>query len=197
MKEILLVTKNRGKLKEILEIYKDMPFNFKTLNDFPSIEIIEDGQSFFENAYLKAKRASEEFGVIALGEDSGLCVDALKGEPGIYSRRYAGEKATDEENNRLLLEKLKDIPFEKRKAYFVSTVVLMKPDGSYIGAEGKIEGYIAFEPKGNNGFGYDPIFYLPAYNKTFAELTDGEKNSISHRKKALENLKKEMMLFLI
>lgn len=197
MKEILVVTKNKGKLKEILEIYKDLPFVFKTLNDYPEIEISEDGNSFLENAYLKAKTAMKAFNVIALGEDSGLCVSALNNMPGIYSRRFAGENGSDEENNKLLLDKLKDVPFEERKAFFISTVVVIKPNGEFISAEGKINGYISFEPKGSNGFGYDPVFYLPEYKATFAELPEDIKNRISHRKKALEKLKEELYGFFL
>lgn len=196
MREILVVTQNKGKLREILEIYKDLPVTLKTLNDFPQINIKEDGNSFLENAYIKAKTASKAFNITTMGEDSGLCVPVLGNIPGIYSRRFAGEEATDEENNKLLLEKLKSVPFEERKAYFVSTVVVLKPSGEFISAEGRVSGYIAFEPKGDNGFGYDPIFYLPEYKATFAELPLDFKNRISHRKKALEKLKEEIYGFL-
>ncbi len=196
MTDILVVTKNEGKLKEIVNIYKDTNIRFKTLKELPEINIEETGKSFFENAFIKAKIAAKKFNMVSLGEDSGLCVDALNGAPGIYSRRFAGEDATDDDNNRLLLERLKGVPFEKRAAYFISTVVLMNPDSEYIWAEGRIEGYITQEPRGNNGFGYDPLFYLPQYNKTFAELSDNEKNQISHRKKALENLKAQLKDFL-
>lgn len=197
MREILVVTKNNSKLREILNIYRGLPFIFKTLNDYPPIEIKEDGNSFLENAYKKAKTAMKAFNVVALGEDSGLCVDALDGMPGIYSKRFSGSNATDEENNKLLLEKMKNIPFEKRTAFFISTVVVIKPNGEFISSEGKINGYISFEPKGDNGFGYDPIFYLPEYKATLAELSEDIKNNISHRKRALEKLKDELYGFLM
>ncbi len=196
MNKILVVTKNKGKLKEILEIYKDLGLELKTLEDYPEVTIEETGKTFFENAFIKADATANRFNVISLGEDSGLCVDYLDGAPGVYSKRFAGDRACDDTNNRLLLEKLKGLPFEKRKAHFISTIVLMKPGGEYIWAEGRVDGYIAMEPKGNRGFGYDPIFYLPELHKTFAELTDEEKNRISHRRRALENLKFRLKDFL-
>ncbi len=122
--------------------------------------------------------------------------DVLNGKPGVFSRRFAGENVTDGENNNLLLELLKDVPYEKRTAHFVSAVVICKPDGSYISAEGRVDGYIFSEPKGNKGFGYDPLFYYPPFGKTFAELREEEKNNISHRKMALEDIKNKLCDFL-
>lgn len=189
MIELLVVTKNLEKFKEILAILKINQIELKTLKDFPEIEIIESGNTFFENAYIKAEKAAKTFKIMALGEDSGLTVDALSGMPGIYSRRFAGENATDEMNNYLLLEKIKNVPFSKRTAHFISSVVIMDPKGRFISAEGRLDGYIIERPRGDNGFGYDPVFYVPEKNKTLAEMSDHEKNAISHRRMALEKIK--------
>jgi len=194
--QILIVTSNRKKLKEMLDVFNLDYCKFLTLNDFPSINIVENGETFFDNALIKAKTAATKFNVISLGEDSGLVVDALNGKPGVYSHRFAGETATDKQNNELILSLLKDVPLEKRTAHFVSSVVLCSPDGRFITAEGRIDGIIIDEPKGENGFGYDPIFYYPPLKKTFAELTDEEKNRISHRKIAIEKIKPKLLDFL-
>jgi len=194
--QILIVTSNRKKLKEMLDVFNLDYCKFLTLNDFPSINIVENGETFFDNALIKAKTAATKFNVISLGEDSGLVVDALNGKPGVYSHRFAGETATDKQNNELILSLLKDVPLEKRTAHFVSCVVLCSPDGRFITAEGRIDGIIIDEPKGENGFGYDPIFYYPPLKKTFAELTDEEKNRISHRKIAIEKIKPKLLDFL-
>ncbi|MCX7770619.1 MAG: RdgB/HAM1 family non-canonical purine NTP pyrophosphatase [Proteobacteria bacterium] len=196
MIDILVVTKNKGKLREILDIFGFKNINLKTLKDFPPIEIEESGNSFFENAYIKAKKAVEAFNVISMGEDSGLVVKVLDGKPGIFSRRFAGLNATDLENNVKLLELLKGVPLEQREAYFISSVVVMKPDGSYIKGEGKLEGYIIDEMRGTGGFGYDPIFFIPQYKKTLAELGDEVKNKISHRYRALMEIKRQIKDFL-
>lgn len=191
-----MVSGNRHKCEEIKKIFSSLNVEFVSLKDYPPIDIVEDGKTFLENALIKAMTAAKRFNVVALGEDSGLIVDILGGKPGVYSRRFAGENATDEDNNKLLLSLLREIPFEERRARFVSTAVVSKPDGSYIYAEGNVEGLICDEPRGKNGFGYDPIFYYLPLKKTFAELSDDEKNSISHRKNALENLRPELIRFL-
>ncbi len=196
MKEILVVTKNPGKLKEIIDIFDDKRFLLKTLLDYPSIEIVESGSSFFENAYIKAKEASKKFNIIAIGEDSGLVVPALNGQPGIYSKRFAGEHATDLENNLKLMSMIKNVPENNRDAKFVSCVVLMKPNGKYIYAEGYLYGIIIDEMRGQGGFGYDPLFYIPEYGKTLAELGDEIKNKISHRYRALQAIKEQLNRFL-
>lgn len=196
MIDILVVTKNSGKLKEILDIFDCKDIRLKTLNEFPSLTIEETGNSFFENAYLKAKKAVDTFSIISMGEDSGLVVNALDDKPGIYSKRFAGPNATDLENNLKLLELIKNIPFNQREAYFISSVVIMKPDGVYIKGEGMLQGYIIDEMKGTGGFGYDPIFYVPEYGKTLAELGDEIKNKISHRYKALMEIKRQLKSFL-
>ncbi len=196
---LLIATSNLGKTKEITEALKDLPLKIKNLRDFPNIDPpVETGKTFFENAFLKAKYYAEKTGIICLADDSGLEVDVLDRAPGIYSSRFAGEKATDEENNKKLLQLLKGVPLEKRKARFVCVMVVYHPNGKYIKTEGIWEGLIGFEPKGNYGFGYDPLFLVPEYNyqKTAAELPIEEKNKISHRGKALSLLKKILPQFL-
>jgi XTP/dITP diphosphohydrolase len=199
-KQILLIaTSNMGKAKEISEALKDFDFEIKTLKDFPNIiPPQETGNTFFENAYLKAKYYAEKTGLLSLADDSGLEVDILNGAPGIYSSRFAGENASDEENNKKLLELLKNVPLEKRKARFVCVIVVYHPSGKYIKSEGIWEGLIGFEPRGSYGFGYDPIFLVPEYNykKTAAELPIEEKNKLSHRGKALAKLKDILTEFL-
>jgi XTP/dITP diphosphohydrolase len=199
-KQILLIaTSNMGKAKEISEALKDFDFEIKTLKDFLNITPPQEtGNTFFENAYLKAKYYAEKTGLLSLADDSGLEVDILNGAPGIYSSRFAGENASDEENNKKLLELLKNVPLEKRKARFVCVIVVYHPSGKYIKSEGIWEGLIGFEPRGSYGFGYDPIFLVPEYNykKTAAELPIEEKNKLSHRGKALAKLKDILTEFL-
>lgn len=195
-KQILIVSNNKNKAKEICQIFADIDLEVLTLNDFAPLEIEETGRTFFENALLKATVAANKFSVIALGEDSGLIVDWLNGKPGVFSRRFAGENASDQQNNQLLLKMLEGVPFEKRTAHFVSNVVIAKPYSDYISAEGVVDGYISESPSGINGFGYDPIFFYPPLKRTFAELMDYEKNEISHRKKALEKIKLKLYRFL-
>ncbi|MFN3567414.1 MAG: XTP/dITP diphosphatase [Caldimicrobium sp.] len=196
---LLLATTNQGKIREISEVLSDLNFAIKSLHDFPNlIPPVEAGSTFFQNALLKAKYYAEKTGLISLADDSGLVVDALGGQPGIYSSRFAGEKATDEENIKKLLELMKDIPDEKRTARFVCVIVCYHPSGKYIYTEGIWEGKIAFSPKGNLGFGYDPIFLVKEFNfeKTAAELPLEEKNKLSHRGKALKDLKNKLLEFL-
>ncbi|MDF2953231.1 MAG: Inosine/xanthosine triphosphate pyrophosphatase [Thermodesulfobacterium sp.] len=198
-KILLIATSNMGKVREISEILRDFDLEIKTLKDYCEINPPEEtGKTFFENAYLKAKYYTEKTGLMCLADDSGLEVDILNGAPGIYSSRFAGENATDEENNKKLLALLQGIPLEKRKARFVCVIVVYHPSGKYIKTEGTWEGLIGFEPKGSHGFGYDPIFLVPEYNyeKTAAELPIEEKNKLSHRGKALEALKKTFSDFL-
>lgn len=164
-----------------------------SFNDYPDIpEIIEDGETFFENALKKAQSVSKYTGQTVIADDSGLEVRSLGGKPGVHSARYSGNNATDKENNRKLLTELKDIPMEKRDAAFRCVLVLYRPDGSYDYFEGKLEGMIAFEPEGEEGFGYDPVFIVPRYGCTVAQLSLEVKNSISHRARALKKLKKSL-----
>ena len=198
-KTLVIATFNQGKVKEIKEMLKDLDLEIKTLKDFPEIEPCEEtGSTFFENALQKARYYAEKTGFMCLADDSGLEVEALGGAPGVHSARFAGENATDEENNQKLLKLLEGVPPEKRKARFVCVMVVYHPEGKYIKAEGVWEGRIATEPRGNYGFGYDPLFLMPEYNfeKTSAEIPLEEKNKLSHRAKALKNLKKIFPEFL-
>jgi XTP/dITP diphosphohydrolase len=189
MKKLVIATKNKGKLTEFKRMLGEWPVEILSLLDFPKINIIENGSSFEENAIIKAKTVCEATGHAALADDSGLEVDALGGRPGIYTARYAGPNATDEENIKKLLSEMKDIPWEKRQARFVCSLALYFPDGKVHVANGYLEGIIDLEPKGDGGFGYDPVFYLPTYGKTIAQIPKDEKNKISHRAKALQKLK--------
>jgi XTP/dITP diphosphohydrolase len=189
--KIVFATKNEGKVKEIKEMFEGMNIELISLNHYNHLpEISEDGKSFLENALKKAKIVSEFTGETVLADDSGLKVDILDGEPGIYSARYAGDSATDEGNNNKLLAKLKDVPPQKRSASFFCSLVLYKKDGSYACFEGKWDGQIIDERRGENGFGYDPIFFVPELKLTAAELPPAIKNKISHRGQAFAKLKK-------
>ena len=189
MKEIIFATKNKGKIKEFKELTDKYKLKLKilSLNDLKNVpEIIENGKTFKENAYLKAKIIFDAFKLPVIADDSGLIVEALGNEPGVFSARYAGEFATDEENNRKLIEKIKNI--KDRKAYFQCVLCFIDENGEVYFTDGKCYGEIIDTPKGDNGFGYDPIFYIPELNKTMAELDISTKNKISHRAKAFENL---------
>jgi len=166
-----------------------------SLNDYSNVpEIIEDGMSFRENALKKARIISEFTGETVLADDSGLIVDALNGEPGIYSSRYAGPTATDVENNAKLLAELKNVPAEKRTASFHCALVLYRKDGTFDSFEGKWQGQIIDERRGSNGFGYDPIFWVPELKMTAAELPADVKNKVSHRGQAFAKLKSSLLL---
>jgi XTP/dITP diphosphohydrolase len=169
---------------------KDLPYNVISLIGFPEIRIKENGLSFVQNSVIKAKTTALGTGFLALGDDSGLEVAALDGEPGIYTARYAGSGATDEQNIKKLLYRLRDVPAGFRQARFVCSLCLAFPDGSVVVEQGYLEGEIAFELRGAHGFGYDPIFYLPSYGKTLAEISEEQKNRISHRAAAFEKIKK-------
>ena len=191
--KIVFASSNEGKVKEIKEMLEGLGIELVSLKDYTGVpEIVEDGKSFLENALKKAKIISEFTGETVLADDSGLQVEVLVGEPGIYSSRYAGEKATDDENNNKLLAKLKNIPQEKRTAFFRCVLVLYRRDGSYDYFEGKWNGQIIDERRGNNGFGYDPIFFVPELKKTAAELPAEIKNKVSHRGQAFAQFKKKL-----
>jgi XTP/dITP diphosphohydrolase len=189
--ELVLATRNKGKIAEIKELLFDIPsLEILSLYDFERLpEIPETEETFMENAILKAKIMSVLTGHWALADDSGLVVDYLEGAPGVYSARFAGEDATDVDNNTKLLSLLDDIAWEQRQARFVCAIALSYPHGRFYTCEGQCEGYIATELKGENGFGYDPLFFVPAYGKTMAELGLEIKNQISHRGKALRQLR--------
>ena len=192
--KIILATKNKGKIKEFEKLTEGM--NIEVLSilddiDFPDVE--EDGKTFEENSAKKAKEIAEYTGITTVSDDSGLCVDTLNGEPGIYSARYSGENATDESNMEKLLKNLSNTEKKKRKAYFVSVVSIAFPDGSVKSFRGETEGEILFQKEGNNGFGYDPIFYSYDLKKSFGNATPEEKKSVSHRGRAFQKLKKEIL----
>ncbi len=190
---LLLGTKNRGKIREILSILGDLPnLELLTFEDQPFSDVPETGSSFLENARLKARKISAETGLPVLAEDSGLEVEALGGAPGVRSARFAGEDATDEQNIRKLLELLRDVPDEKRGARFVCVAVVHFPDGRELTAQGELRGRIAREPQGTHGFGYDPVFIPEGFGQTLAELGPDIKNRISHRRKALEGIKEAL-----
>lgn len=191
MIEIVLATRNKDKVKEIKEVLKGLKIHFLSLDDFPSApHVQEDGKSLEENAIKKASKIAKFTDKIALADDSGLEVEALSGKPGVYSSRFAGEKASYEDNNKKLLKLLKDTPPEKRKAQFKCIIAIAKPIGEIKLTQGIRQGFITKECRGKNGFGYDPVFFIPQYRKTFAEMSIEEKNKISHRAKALQKAKK-------
>lgn len=184
-------------MREIRGILRGLGFRILSLNDFLDIpEIIEDGKSFTENALKKARFYSKYFGKLTLADDSGLEVDVLNGMPGIYSARYSGERASHRENNLKLLREMAGIPVSKRGARFKCAIALVSPDGKEGITEGSCKGRIGFRQVGKRGFGYDPLFELPQYGKTMAQLSVEEKNRISHRGKALRRLRKIVGRFL-
>lgn len=192
MRNLIVATKNKGKYQEMKEILSGMPFNVISMEDASlDIEIEETGQTFEENALIKAREVSRLTNEIVIADDSGLEIEYLDGAPGIYSSRFAGKGASDEDRNRKLLKLLEEVPFEKRKARFVCVIAVVYPEGDYFTVKGICEGYIGFEPKGNNGFGYDPLFYIPEYGKTMAEMDPEDKHKISHRGKALRLMLEE------
>lgn len=188
---IVIATRNRNKTLEIRDLLKDFPIAVKNLDDFgPIPEVEEDGETFDDNAYKKSSFTARVLGMPALADDSGLCVEALNGAPGVHSARYAGDAATDPENCALLLKNLKGE--KNRKASFKCVISLAVPTGAALTYEGSCDGVIIDEPRGSNGFGYDPLFYFPEFGKTFAELSREEKSRVSHRGKALHEFREEL-----
>ncbi len=197
--KLIIASGNAGKLREIRAILGEKFDEIVSMKEAGiDHETVEDGNTFMENAYKKAYEIAQISGCAALADDSGICVEALGGEPGIYSARYCGRHGDDEANNRLLIKNLQGV--ENRRAYYACAVALVYPDtvkngkreGNALFAEGYLEGKIIDEPRGNGGFGYDPYFFLEEYGKTAAEITAEEKNKISHRAKALEALLKKL-----
>ena len=189
MKKILVATNNPGKIKEIQEILKG--YQLVTLKDINcKIEVEEDQETFEGNAKKKAKEIAELTNMPCIADDSGLCIEAFDGWPGVYTARFLGEEATPTERNEAILEKMKNLKQEQRKAKVVCVVVYYE-DGKFVVARGEVSGKIAEQPKGKNGFGFDPIFELEN-GRTYAELSQKEKNEMSHRKRALENLEKQL-----
>jgi len=187
--KIILATHNKDKRKEMMAALIDLNVKILSLEDFPHVgEIIEDGQSLVENAKIKAQAVFDITGIPVISDDTGLSVNALNGAPGVYSARYAGENATYTDNVEKLVDEMKNIPSENRGAQFQTVMVYIDKDTELI-ADGVVKGQITDTSKGVGGFGYDPVFYIPGKEKTFAEMTIQEKNQISHRGIALRNLK--------
>jgi len=195
--EVVIATRNPGKFREIKAILSSLPLKFLSLEDFPDIpEVVEDGATFAENAGKKARMIADFTGRLAIADDSGLAVDALQGRPGVFSSRYAGEKATDRERCQKLLDEMASIPKGKRQARFVCAMAVALPRGRMEVVEGECRGRVTSAPRGKRGFGYDPIFFVPQFGKTMGELEPEEKNRISHRGRALEKLKALLPEFL-
>lgn len=194
MRKVILSSGNKHKITEIKDILKNMPFEVVSKNDlgYEDFDVEEDGSTLEENAFKKAEALHGIVKGIVIADDTGLFVDALNGDPGVYSARYAGEPVSYKDNNKLLLKNLQDVPEEKRTAHFKTVIAVVFEDGSRMTAEGTASGKIAFEERGENGFGYDPLFIVEDTGRTFAEMTEEEKNKISHRARALMNLRKKL-----
>ncbi len=185
--KVILASKNQHKLVELSAILSQLGFEIALESEYGlDIDVEETGTTFEENSFLKAQAVMKASGLPVLADDSGLMVDALGGAPGVYSARY-GSKGSDKERTAFLLENMKTVPEEKRTAKFVCVITCLWPDGRKIVARGECPGTIAFQPHGENGFGYDPVFYLPEKDKTYAQLSSDEKNAISHRARALQD----------
>ena len=190
MDKIVFATTNDGKIKEIKEILADFDVEIVSMKEMNiDVDVEENGTTFEENSLIKARAISKLTGLPALADDSGLEVDYLNGEPGVYSARYLGRDTDYDYKNNYIIDKLKEAKDEERSARFVCVISLVLPDGREFVKKGVMEGRIGYEIKGENGFGYDPIFYLPQYGKTSAEISAEEKNKISHRGKALMEMK--------
>lgn len=195
--ELLVASKNKKKFAEIKEILKRLPFKITPLEDYPRLpRVIENGKTFRENALKKAVKIARFTGKLTLGEDSGLCVDALGGKPGVYSSRFAGKNKSDPQNNRKVLALLEGVPLEQRRARYCCAVALADQNGLVAVAEGECAGLIGFKEKGAFGFGYDPLFIIPRYGKTFAQLGPRIKHRLSHRYRALAKVKKILLTYL-
>lgn len=192
---IIFATGNAGKIREIKEIMADLEIEVLSMKDAAiAVDIAEDGSTYEENALIKAKAVAAAAGAedIVMADDSGLEIDYLNKEPGVYSARYLGEDTSYRIKNQNLIDRLDGVPDEKRTARFVCAIAAVLPEGKELLTRGVIEGRIGYEEKGNGGFGYDPIFYVPEFDKTTAELTKEEKNAVSHRGRALRAMKEEL-----
>lgn len=196
---IVLGTRNAKKCQEILEILGDLPIEFRDLTHWPNApEVVEDGDTFEANARKKASELAKALGHWVLGEDSGLVVPALKGRPGIYSARYAGKQGDDAANNTRLLAELAPLPDDRRAAHYVCTAALADPQGEVKAVvEGRCLGTITRDYRGTGGFGYDPLFLIPEYHRTFGELSPRVKHALSHRARALAKLRGEMQRWIL
>jgi len=198
MTKLLIGSKNPNKIAEISAILSDFELEIRSLADFPDIPDVKETASTFEgNATLKATAWAKYTGLLTIADDSGLCVDALDGAPGVYSARFAGAEKNYAANNAKLLEELKNIPFEKRAATFCTVIALADAEkGLLFTAKGSVKGFILEAPRGTNGFGYDPLFFYPPLQATFAELAPEVKNKVSHRFHALKNFKEKFARFM-
>ena len=195
--KLLLATTNAKKLKELQEILTDLPVECLSLRDFPAVQSVEEtGRTFEENAKIKALSYAEQTGVLTLGEDSGICCDALEGAPGVFSARFCGEFHSDEANNTKLLEVMHDVPDDQRTAYYESAIALAEPTKLIGVVKGQVHGLITRELLGAGGFGYDPLFFYPPYQKTFGEVPSALKHRVSHRGQALAKLRKLLGTYL-
>jgi len=198
MKQLVVATKNKKKLSEIKDILKGMNLKLLSLDAYKDVpQVTENGKTFQGNAIKKAVKLARFTGQLCLGEDSGLCVDALDGAPGIYSARFSGRNKSDIKNNLKLLRLLKDVPAVERKAHYVCAVALADKRGLIGVVEGNCSGLIVFEPKGSAGFGYDPLFYISKYKKTFAQLGEKIKHKMSHRYYALKKAKRIIQKYIV
>lgn len=194
---VLVATRNQGKLREIREILANSQIDVISLDDVQTIgDPVEDADSFIGNALKKAHYFAKQTALPTIADDSGLCVDVLNGAPGVLSARFAGQGTTDKKNNALLLKKLNEIPDEKRGAHFECAMVCVRPDGENLIATGRVYGRILHENRGENGFGYDPLFIVPDKKLTFAQLPPDQKHAISHRGQALRSLAEKLPAFL-
>ncbi len=190
-KTLIIATRNAGKAEEFKDLFGSRGYNIKTLLDYPELEDVEEtGLTFQENALLKAETISKALNDLVIADDSGLCVDALDGMPGVYSARFAGEAKNDASNNAKLLAELGEYKSNDRSASFHCTLAVAHPNRESLIVHGQVDGTIAAYPSGSNGFGYDPLFYIEDLDKTMAELSKDEKNKISHRANALKKLDK-------
>ena len=193
MAQLIFATGNAGKMREIREILRDLPLEVKSMKEAGiNVDVVEDGTTFEENALIKARAIHAVSGGIVLADDSGLVVDYMDGMPGIYSARFMGEETSYDIKNQAIIDALKEAEGEERSARFVCAIAAVLPDGSERVVRTTMEGRIGYEIAGANGFGYDPIFYLPEYGKTSAEISPEEKNAISHRGKALRLMKEQL-----
>lgn len=198
MKTIVIATKNKGKIKEMIQEFAELPVSIKALAEFGSFpDAVEDGTSFAENAYIKAKFYSEKTGMACIADDSGLEIDALNKRPGIYSARFAGEPSNDQANNEKMIDELNKINCTESNGRYKCVLVFYDTNGKVFQADGVCEGVVRLTAKGSNGFGYDPYFYLPEAKKSMAEMTAKEKNKISHRGKAVSKMKDLLAGYLL
>ena len=198
MKTIVIATKNKGKIKEMIKEFSGLPVCIKALAEFGSFpDAVEDGTSFAENAYKKAKFYSEKTGMACIADDSGLEIDALNKRPGIYSARFAGEPSNDQANNKKMIDELNKINCSESNGRYKCALVFYDTNGKAFQTEGVCEGVVKPAAKGSNGFGYDPYFYLPDVQKSMAEMTAEEKNKISHRGKAVSKMKDLLAEYLL